>query len=159
MIMSLTPLGTIKNRTTLIALALILALSSPAFAQSQEKTLPRADTPSVLPRPDFHFPESVGTMSIVVQLPLLLVGIETGSHRLPRPERKGRRHPAAVVEAPVRPHLKILGRVPLLRLRVHPFMENESHCCERQLRRCGNLAVSLFARNDMGQSPVPQSAG
>jgi arylsulfatase A-like enzyme len=46
--------------TTLVALALILALSSPAFGQGQDKTFPPANTPSVLPRPDFHFPGNVG---------------------------------------------------------------------------------------------------
>ena len=45
------------NRVTLAALALISALGGPAFAQSQ---FPPANTPSVLPRPDFHFPGNVG---------------------------------------------------------------------------------------------------
>jgi arylsulfatase A-like enzyme len=53
--------GTTRTKsTTLTALALILALAGPAFAQGQDKTFPPANTPSVLPRPDFHFPGNVG---------------------------------------------------------------------------------------------------
>jgi arylsulfatase A-like enzyme len=56
-----TAFGTTGTKsTTLTALALILALASPAFAQEQDKTFPPANTPSVLPRPDFHFPGNVG---------------------------------------------------------------------------------------------------
>jgi arylsulfatase len=59
MMTPLTPFGTIPpKRTTSLLLALILALASPAFAQGQ--TFPPASTPSVLPRPDFHFPGNVG---------------------------------------------------------------------------------------------------
>jgi hypothetical protein len=47
----------------------------------------------------------------VVELPLLLVGIETGAHRLPRHERKGRGHPAVVIEAAIGPHFEVLRRV------------------------------------------------
>jgi arylsulfatase len=57
----LTPFRVIPTkRAALAALALILALASPAFAQGQDKTFPPASTPSVLPRPDFHFPGNVG---------------------------------------------------------------------------------------------------
>jgi hypothetical protein len=45
---------------TLAALALILALASPTIAQVQEKTFRPANTPNVLPRPDFRFPGNVG---------------------------------------------------------------------------------------------------
>jgi arylsulfatase A-like enzyme len=43
---------------TLATLVLLSALASPALAQNQ--TFPPANTPSVLPRPDFHFPGNVG---------------------------------------------------------------------------------------------------
>jgi arylsulfatase A-like enzyme len=42
------------------ALALVWGMADPSFAQSQNKAFPPANTPSVLPRPDFHFPGSVG---------------------------------------------------------------------------------------------------
>ena len=52
--------ATIASRTTLASLALTLALGVPAAAQNQDKSFPAANTPSVLPRPDFHFPGNVG---------------------------------------------------------------------------------------------------
>jgi len=59
MMTPLTPFGTISTkRTTSLLLALILVLASPAFVQGQ--TFPPANTPSALPRPDFHFPGNVG---------------------------------------------------------------------------------------------------
>jgi arylsulfatase len=60
MVKSLMLLGTTAKRTTLTALALIFALASPVFAQGQDKTFSPANTPSVLPRPDFRFPGNVG---------------------------------------------------------------------------------------------------
>jgi hypothetical protein len=61
MFKSLMPFGTTTaKRTTLTALAFIWALASPALAQDQDKAFPPANTPSVLPRPDFHFPGNVG---------------------------------------------------------------------------------------------------
>src|SRR5262245_28964 len=61
MVERLTPFRAILTKnTTFTALALILALASPALAQGQEKTFPPANTPSVLPRPDFHFSGNVG---------------------------------------------------------------------------------------------------
>src|SRR5262245_17401905 len=61
MVKSLMPLGTTAaKRTNLTALALIFALASPAFAQGQDKTFSPANTPSVLPRPDFRFSGNVG---------------------------------------------------------------------------------------------------
>ena len=52
--------ATIASRTTLASLALTLALGVPAAAQNQDESFPAANTPSVLPRPDFHFPGNVG---------------------------------------------------------------------------------------------------
>jgi len=46
------------KKVALAVLALILALTSPAFAQDQ--SFPPANTPSALPRPDFRFPGNVG---------------------------------------------------------------------------------------------------
>jgi len=46
------------KKVALAVLALILALTSPAFAQ--DRTFPPANTPSALPRPDFRFPGNVG---------------------------------------------------------------------------------------------------
>src|SRR5262249_43772238 len=45
------------KRTALAAVALTFALATPALAQAQER--PRG-TPSVLPRPHCHVPETVG---------------------------------------------------------------------------------------------------
>src|SRR5262245_34617804 len=45
---------------TLAALILSSAVASPAFAPIRDKSSPPANTPSVLPRPDFHFPGNVG---------------------------------------------------------------------------------------------------
>jgi arylsulfatase len=61
MVQPLMPLANLKtNKMTIAALALISALTGPAFGQNQDKALPQANTPSVLPRPDFHFPGNVG---------------------------------------------------------------------------------------------------
>jgi hypothetical protein len=57
-----------RTRMTLTAAALLAAalllgeLAKPGLAQEKPKaeTPPPADTPSVLPRPDFHFPGNVG---------------------------------------------------------------------------------------------------
>jgi arylsulfatase A-like enzyme len=57
-----------RTRMTLIAAALLAAvmllgwLAHSGLAQEKPKaeTAPPADTPSVLPRPDFHFPGNVG---------------------------------------------------------------------------------------------------
>ena len=49
-----------RSRKTLAALALIPALAGPAFAQNQDNAFPQANTPSVLPRPDYHFSGNVG---------------------------------------------------------------------------------------------------
>src|SRR5262245_34112366 len=58
---SLSPFRIIETKkSSLAALVLISAVASPAFAQSQDKGFPLANTPSVLPRPDFHFPGNVG---------------------------------------------------------------------------------------------------
>src|SRR5262245_35015941 len=58
---SLSPFRIIETKkSSLAALILISAVASPAFAQSQDKSSPPANTPSVLPRPDFHFPGNVG---------------------------------------------------------------------------------------------------
>src|SRR5262249_44194124 len=49
------------KKSSLAALVLISALvASPALAQCQDKGFPPANTPNVLPRPDFHFPGDVG---------------------------------------------------------------------------------------------------
>src|SRR5262249_46075100 len=48
------------KKTALPSLALALSLIAPAMAQGQDKTFPPPNTPSVLPRPDFHFPGNVG---------------------------------------------------------------------------------------------------
>src|SRR5262249_57864870 len=49
------------KKSSLAALVLISALvASPALAQGQDKGFPPANTPNVLPRPDFHFPGNVG---------------------------------------------------------------------------------------------------
>src|SRR5215472_1699786 len=45
------------NRTIFAALALTVALATPALAQNQNSA---GGTPDVLPRPDFHFPGNVG---------------------------------------------------------------------------------------------------
>src|SRR5262249_55391744 len=50
----------VRSITTPALLALTFALASPAFAQGQSTAFPAANTPSVLPRPDFHFPGNVG---------------------------------------------------------------------------------------------------
>src|SRR5262245_49889618 len=50
----------LTKKVVLAALGLILAPVSPAFAQDQNTLFPPANTPIVLPRPDFHFPGSVG---------------------------------------------------------------------------------------------------
>jgi arylsulfatase len=47
------------QKTTLPSVALALSLIVPAMAQ-QDKTFPPTNTPSTLPRPDFHFPGNVG---------------------------------------------------------------------------------------------------
>src|SRR5215467_8664661 len=58
---SLASVGAIVPRiTTPALLALTFALTSSAVAQGQSTEFPPASTPSVLPRPDFHFPGSVG---------------------------------------------------------------------------------------------------
>jgi len=59
---SLSPFRIIETKkSSLAALVLISALvASPALAQGQDKGFPPANTPSVLPRPDFHFPGNVG---------------------------------------------------------------------------------------------------
>src|SRR5215468_2770811 len=48
------------RNATAATLVLISTLAGPAFAQNQNNTFPPANTPSVLPRPDFHFPGNVG---------------------------------------------------------------------------------------------------
>ena len=48
------------SRTTLASLALTFSLTASAVAQNQGNPFPPANTPSVLPRPDFHFPGNVG---------------------------------------------------------------------------------------------------
>jgi arylsulfatase len=59
MVKPLTPFWPIPTKkVALSVLALILVLTSPAFAQGQ--TYPPANTPSALPRPDFHFLGNVG---------------------------------------------------------------------------------------------------
>src|SRR5262247_4090156 len=59
---SLSPFRIIETKkSSLAALVLISALvASPALAQGQDKGFPPANTPSVLPRPDFHFQGNVG---------------------------------------------------------------------------------------------------
>jgi len=53
--------GRAAMRTTALApLALALALTVPALAQSPDSSSPPAGTPEVLPRPDFHYPGNVG---------------------------------------------------------------------------------------------------
>ena len=48
------------KKAALASLALTFALASSAVALSQDKPFPTANTPTVLPRPDFRFPGNVG---------------------------------------------------------------------------------------------------
>jgi arylsulfatase A-like enzyme len=58
---SLVSFGTrLATNATLAVLVSISTLATSTLALSQDKTFPAASTPSVLPRPDFHFPGNVG---------------------------------------------------------------------------------------------------
>jgi arylsulfatase A-like enzyme len=54
------PPPVLAKSAALVSVALTLALTSLAFAQNQSAGFPPANTPSVLPRPDFHFSGHVG---------------------------------------------------------------------------------------------------
>src|SRR5262249_31722191 len=79
----------------------------------------------------------------VVEFPLLLVGVEARAHRLPRHERKSRRHPAVMVDTAVGSHLKILRRAPFLGLRIVERI-GETYAFDRSLRD----TVKLSWRSD-----------
>ena len=60
MVQPLMPLANLKtNKMTIAALALISALTGPAFGQNQDKALPQANTPSVLHGQTFIFQETL----------------------------------------------------------------------------------------------------
>jgi hypothetical protein len=59
--------------------ALCAALASPPAIAAEKANAPAGGTPATLPRPDFHFPGSVGRTYLDSDPPQLDVGMDVGS--------------------------------------------------------------------------------